>query len=56
MAPSQLQLGFLKVLKGAHMEEMASEYGLDYQQTPPYEVLYTNWISYEELRLLKGVE
>lgn len=56
MKPSQLQLGFLKVLKGAHMEEMADEYGLAYQQTPPYEVLSTSWISYKELRLLKQVE
>ena len=56
MKPSQLQLGFLKVLKGAHMEEMAGEYGLAYQQTPPYEVLSTRWISYQELRLLKQVE
>lgn len=56
MKPSQLQLGFLKVLKGAHMEEMAEEYGIAYQQTPPYEVLSTNWISYSELRLLKRVE
>ena len=56
MRPSQLQLGFLKVLKGAHMEEMAEEYGLAYQQTPPYEVLSTKWISYKELRLLKQVE
>ena len=56
MRPSQLQLGFLKVLKGSHMEEMAQEYGLVYRQEPPYEVLYTNWISYSQLRLLKGVE
>ena len=56
MAPSQLQLGFLKVLKGAHMEEMTAEYGIACQQTPPYEVLYTNWVSYADLRLLKSVE
>lgn len=56
MEPSQLQLGFLKVLKGAHMEETAAEYGIGYQQAPPYEVLYTRWISYEDLRLLKRVE
>jgi len=56
MAPSQLQLGFLKVLKGARMEEAAAAYGLVYLKTPPYEVLSTKWLSYEQLRQLKLVE
>ncbi len=54
--PHQLQLGFLKVLKGSYMEEKAKEYSLKYSKTPPYEVLSTNWISYEQLVKLKGVE
>lgn len=56
MEPDQLQLGFLKVLKGSYMYEKASEYGVIYQSQPPYEVLSTNWISYEEIICLKGVE
>lgn len=56
MEPEQLQLGFLKVLKGAKMHEKASEYGIVYHAEPPYEVFSTNWISYEEILLLKGVE
>lgn len=56
MHPHQLQLGFLKVLKGAKIREEATEYGIGYEDKPPYEVLYTNWISYEELRKLKMVE
>ena len=56
MAPEQLQLGFLKVLKGSRMHEMASEYGIVYRQKAPYEVLKTNWMSYEEMLRLKGVE
>ena len=56
MEPEQLQLGFLKVLKGSHMAEMAESYGLVYSRRPPYEVLSTRWISYEELLELKGVE
>ena len=43
MRPEQLQLGFLKVLKGSAMEEQAEEYGIGYRKTPPYEVLYTKW-------------
>ena len=54
--PEQLQLGFLKVLKGSYMEEQKSVYGLVYQSRPPYEVLYTNWLSYEDVLELKMVE
>ena len=56
MKPQQLQLGFLKVLKGAKMWEKAEEYGIAYTEKPPYEVLFTNWITYEEILRLKQVE
>ena len=56
LQPEALQLGFLKVLKGSHMHEMCGEYGLVYGSRPPYEVLATRWISYEELCRLKQVE
>ncbi|MBQ8803362.1 MAG: B12-binding domain-containing radical SAM protein [Tyzzerella sp.] len=54
--PEQLQLGFLKVLKGSYMEEQKEVYGLVYKSKPPYEVLYTNWLSYDEMLQLKMVE
>lgn len=56
MKPEQLQLGFLKVLKGSPMAERAARYGIVYQSGPPYEVLYTNWLSYEDILKLKQVE
>jgi len=56
MKPEQLQLGFLKVLKGTEISLRKEEYGLVHQSIPPYEVLYTKWISYEEIRKLKRVE
>ncbi len=56
MKPHQLQLGFLKVLKGSNMHEMAKKYGLVYHDKPPYEVLYTNWLSFEEICRLKRIE
>lgn len=56
MKPQQLQLGFLKVLKGSYMHEMAGDYGISYLSKPPYEVLYTNWLSYEEVVKLKRIE
>lgn len=56
MKPEQLQLGFLKVLKGAYIEEKAKEYEMKYLDTPPYEVLSTKWLPYEKVLLLKQVE
>lgn len=56
MRPEQLQLGFLKVLKGAPIREEAQEYGIVYQDKSPYEVLYTKWISYGEILRLKQIE
>lgn len=56
LRPHQLQLGFLKVLKGSYMEEQKENYGLVYKSAPPYEVLFTKWISYEDVLRLKGIE
>ncbi|MDO4473355.1 MAG: B12-binding domain-containing radical SAM protein [Eubacteriales bacterium] len=56
LRPEQLQLGFLKVLKGSFMNENKDAYGLAYKNTPPYEVLYTKWLSYADVLRLKGVE
>lgn len=56
MKPEQLQLGFLKVLKGSLMHEKAEEYGLIYQDRPPYEVLSTKWLSFADVIRLKRVE
>ncbi|MBU3875914.1 B12-binding domain-containing radical SAM protein [Faecalicatena sp. AGMB00832] len=54
--PEQLQLGFLKVLKGSYMHENAVKYGLQYQERPPFEVLSTKWLPYSDIIRLKGVE
>lgn len=56
LRPEQLQLGFLKVLKGSFMEENRGSYGLVYQSRPPYEVLYNSWLSYGDVLKLKGIE
>ena len=56
MKPEQLQLGFLKVLKGSEMQEKAAEYGVQYLDRPPYEVLSTKWLSYSEILRLKQIE
>jgi len=56
MEPDQLQLGFLKVLKGSYMEENAKAYELIYRHKPVYEVISTKWFSYDDVLLLKRVE
>ncbi|MBR6255852.1 MAG: B12-binding domain-containing radical SAM protein [Lachnospiraceae bacterium] len=56
MKPDQLQLGFLKVLSGAPISLKTQEYGISYTKQPPYEVLYTRWLSYEDVIRLKKVE
>lgn len=56
MRADQLQLGFLKLLKGSEMYDRAEEYGIVCQSEPPYEVLYTKWLSYENVQELKKVE
>lgn len=56
LKPQELQLGFLKVLRGSRMHQCAKEYGIIYRSTPPYEVLETRWITCGELLRLKEVE
>ena len=56
MEPEQLQLGFLKVLKGSEMCERAAEYGIYYTDKAPYEVLFTNWLSFDDVLHLKKIE
>jgi Fe-S oxidoreductase len=54
--PEEIQLGFLKLLKGSSMREDADKYGMEYSPYPPYEILKTDKLSYEELLKLKKVE
>ncbi|HIZ08709.1 MAG TPA: B12-binding domain-containing radical SAM protein [Candidatus Eubacterium avistercoris] len=56
LRPQQLQLGFLKVLKGSYMYEQAGNYGLVSQTRPPYEVYATKWLTYDNILDLKLTE
>mgnify|MGYP000694971410 FL=1 len=56
MKPDQLQLGFLKVLKGSLMKEEAEKYGIVHKEKEPYEVLSTKWLPYGDVLKLKAVE
>lgn len=56
MKPHQLQLGFLKVMKGSGVRQRADEFGLIYNSEPPYEILQSKDISYGQLLKLKTIE
>lgn len=56
LKPNQLQLGFLKVLKGSYMYEHAQEYGICYRSCAPYEVLQTKWLTFDDVIAIKQVE
>ena len=52
----QLQLGFLKVLKGSGLRSNSEKYGIVNRHQSPYEVLYTKDIKFEEMLRLKAIE
>ena len=56
IGPEEIQLGFLKLLRGSSMREEAELYDMRYSPYPPYEILSTKDISYDELLVLKKVE
>lgn len=56
MQPDQLQLGFLKLLKGSPIFGQQEEFTLVCQEQAPYEVLFTKWLPYEDVLRLKLVE
>lgn len=56
LKPQMLQLGFLKLLRGSKLRIDAEKHGILYNQHPPYEVLSTKWLSYDDVLDLKVIE
>ncbi len=54
--PEQLQLGFLKLLKGSGLRRDAEKYGIVYDSKAPYEVLYTREMDFDHMLMLKNIE
>ena len=54
--PEQLQLGFLKVLKGSMLHQKQKEFEIVYHDAAPYEVLTTHELPYADTLRLKYVE
>ncbi|MEG1775480.1 MAG: DUF4080 domain-containing protein [Clostridia bacterium] len=56
MRPEQLQLGFLKLLRGSRLYGQREALGLLHSPHAPYEVLQTPALSFQQLSRLKVVE
>jgi len=56
LQPEQFQLGFLKLLKGAGLFRDREKYGLTARDYPPFEILSTPALPYEDVLRLKAVE
>ena len=52
----EVQLGFLKLLKGSRLYDEAEKYGIECSKEPPYEVISTRWLSHDDIALLKKAE
>lgn len=55
LQPDQLQLGFLKILKGSPLKKKTEPFGLVYQAQAPYEILSTDWLSFCEISRLQQI-
>lgn len=53
--PDEIQLGFLKLLKGTSIRKYKDKYGIEFRSNAPYEVLKTNSMPYSELYELKNI-
>lgn len=56
MFAPELQMGFLKFLKGTPLREKYAQHGFVFDPEPPYEVIESQYLSREELAKLKLVE
>lgn len=52
----EVQLGFLKMLRGTNLRRDAREYGYTYNEKAPYEIRANNSISVEELQRIHNAE
>ncbi|HEY1039222.1 MAG TPA: DUF4080 domain-containing protein [Bacteroidia bacterium] len=52
----ELQLGFLKFLKGTPVREKYEQYGFEFDPAPPYQIIRSNYLSAEELDKMVIIE
>jgi Fe-S oxidoreductase len=52
----ELQLGFLKLLRGTSLREDTETFGYIYQEEPPYEMKESKWLTYEDMKKIHIAE
>lgn len=52
----ELQLGFLKLLRGTLLRNEADDFGYIYDENPPYEMQTSNWLNKEEIQRIHDAE
>ncbi|MEI4769723.1 B12-binding domain-containing radical SAM protein [Psychrobacillus sp. FJAT-51614] len=56
MRPEELQLGFLKLLRGTGLRVEAEKYGYVYVDQAPYEIFSNNVLTFDDILRIKQVE
>lgn len=56
MEPEELQLGFLKMLRGTGMRKDADKYGYAYMDNAPYEILGNDRLPFDDIIRIKRAE
>lgn len=56
LGAKEVQLGFLKMLRGTNLRNEAQQYGYVYNEQPPYEIIHNADISIEELQRIHDAE
>ncbi|ANS73602.1 radical SAM protein [Paenibacillus yonginensis] len=56
MEPEELQLGFLKMLRGTGLRHDADKYNYVYMDNAPYEILSSEWLPFSDIVRLKRLE
>ena len=56
LGAKEVQLGFLKMLRGTNLRKNAAKYGYQFDPEAPYEIFYNDAISAEELELIHRAE
>ncbi len=56
MRPEELQLGFLKLLRGTGLRVEAKKYGYTYVDVAPYEIFANNVLTFDEIIRIKHAE
>ncbi|ARF15170.1 B12-binding domain-containing radical SAM protein [Sporosarcina ureae] len=56
LRPEELQLGFLKLLRGTGLRIQAEQYGYRYIDTAPYEIVSNNVLSFDDMLKIKQTE